>query len=385
MELPTFSQMEDVKKNFKRLALKYHPDINSHDSLAEERFKKINHAYQILSDPDKKRRYDSILKYQLSKPRYTFTPGNTPYSNSRQSRTYKYRKQGKKFNKKYNILTIAFFGLGILLFQIITQVNESRLKRNYEERAIKNSEIVEKSINSFEKGEFRNALALLNQISYTNSSKEVMILRERFLLFSDSISDYLMANEKYDSALYHLEIVLEHSLRMNPSVYTRISTCYRNMGNVETAITVLNSLLRANPNNLIAHKELASIYNYELGDYNLSLKHYESATKLIVRNYVDFYGKAYIAIINPRNHPKSDFDVFLEKSKIYYNLNEIDSSLIASKWATFLQPESPEAHYVQALCWVRKGKNKKACEEFKKIEQMGVILPLVDSLKNINC
>ncbi|KYH34522.1 chaperone protein DnaJ [Clostridium tepidiprofundi DSM 19306] len=50
----------DIKKAFKKLALKYHPDRNSGNKEAEEKFKEINEAYQILSDPEKKARYDQF-------------------------------------------------------------------------------------------------------------------------------------------------------------------------------------------------------------------------------------------------------------------------------------------------------------------------------------
>ncbi len=49
---------EDVKKAFRRLALEFHPDRNSGDTGAEERFKEINEAYSVLSDPDKRAQYD---------------------------------------------------------------------------------------------------------------------------------------------------------------------------------------------------------------------------------------------------------------------------------------------------------------------------------------
>ncbi|GGN03595.1 chaperone protein DnaJ 1 [Thermus composti] len=49
---------EEIKRAYRRLALKYHPDKNPGDKEAEERFKEINEAYAVLSDPKKRAQYD---------------------------------------------------------------------------------------------------------------------------------------------------------------------------------------------------------------------------------------------------------------------------------------------------------------------------------------
>ena len=52
------SSPDDLKKAFRQLALRYHPDRNPGDKSAEERFKEINEAYSVLSDPEKRQQYD---------------------------------------------------------------------------------------------------------------------------------------------------------------------------------------------------------------------------------------------------------------------------------------------------------------------------------------
>ncbi|HXC93788.1 MAG TPA: DnaJ domain-containing protein, partial [Geobacteraceae bacterium] len=51
---------EEIKKAFRKLAVKFHPDKNPGDKKAEDRFKEINEAYAVLSDPEKKSQYDQF-------------------------------------------------------------------------------------------------------------------------------------------------------------------------------------------------------------------------------------------------------------------------------------------------------------------------------------
>jgi len=56
--VPRNATEKEIKTAYKRLARKYHPDLNPGDKAAEEKFKEINEAYEVLSDPEKRKRYD---------------------------------------------------------------------------------------------------------------------------------------------------------------------------------------------------------------------------------------------------------------------------------------------------------------------------------------
>jgi DnaJ-class molecular chaperone len=51
---------KEIKQAFRKLARKYHPDVNPGDKAAEAKFKEINEANEVLSDPDKRRKYDEL-------------------------------------------------------------------------------------------------------------------------------------------------------------------------------------------------------------------------------------------------------------------------------------------------------------------------------------
>ena len=60
--VPRESSQDDIRKAHRRLVRRYHPDANPGDRLAEERFKEIQQAYEILSNPEKRREYDRNLR-----------------------------------------------------------------------------------------------------------------------------------------------------------------------------------------------------------------------------------------------------------------------------------------------------------------------------------
>lgn len=60
MGVPKNAPEDEIKKAYRKLAKKYHPDLNPGDKEAEQKFKEVNEAYEVLSDKDKRARYDQF-------------------------------------------------------------------------------------------------------------------------------------------------------------------------------------------------------------------------------------------------------------------------------------------------------------------------------------
>jgi curved DNA-binding protein len=86
--VPKNASAKDIKAAFRRLARKHHPDVNPGDKSAESKFKDVNEAYEVLGDPDKRKKYDELganwRMYEQAEragaapgggQRYTWSPG----------------------------------------------------------------------------------------------------------------------------------------------------------------------------------------------------------------------------------------------------------------------------------------------------------------------
>jgi molecular chaperone DnaJ len=63
LKVPRGASVEEIRKSYRKLARKYHPDLNPGDKSAEDRFKTVQHAYDVLSDPKKREMYDQVGFY----------------------------------------------------------------------------------------------------------------------------------------------------------------------------------------------------------------------------------------------------------------------------------------------------------------------------------
>ena len=123
---------DELKSSYKKLALKYHPDRNPNDKKAENMFKKISEAYDVLKNPTKRTEYDK-KRHKLNK---NFN-GNTSVKNSKNENINENRENTQKFDEFLftpdnfkNMFEKAFNIEGMSKFR--KKENENSIEKPYE-------------------------------------------------------------------------------------------------------------------------------------------------------------------------------------------------------------------------------------------------------------
>ncbi len=92
------ASQDDIRKAFKKLARKYHPDVAENKEEAEEKFKELNESYEVLSDPEKRKKYDRLGANWQHMSDFT-PPGAEGFGGSGQSgRGFEYHFDGTGFS-----------------------------------------------------------------------------------------------------------------------------------------------------------------------------------------------------------------------------------------------------------------------------------------------
>ncbi|NCU26134.1 J domain-containing protein [Candidatus Nomurabacteria bacterium] len=98
------ASQDEIKKAFRKSAKKYHPDANPNNKTAEEKFKEINEAYEVLGDSGKRKRYDDLQKEVKYRNGEEFDPSRSRYGNVR------YQQHTTASESDFSDFFNAFFG-----------------------------------------------------------------------------------------------------------------------------------------------------------------------------------------------------------------------------------------------------------------------------------
>ncbi len=341
----------EIKTAYKNLAKKYHPDKNPGSVWHEEQFKKINHAYQVLSDTYQKRIYDYRLEYELynrHKTTVNHKPKPSPqYTQQRtqqrpaQKKTSSYKKapdsgqysKDETFydpknlsEKKLNLLVVSYYIIAIALLGLYYEYQDN----------LKTQELFEKAQAYEQKEQYFNALGTYNAILALDI-KNAEAYEKRALV------KLKIEWEPYD-ILHDFNAAVELSGKPSPTLLFERSKCLMSMQQYDLALKDLEDLLKTK-SETFSHKDSAYFYKAEI---NFLYKNYPQA----ISNYTAFI----------KTHPNSG-EAHSNRAFCYYETKIYKAAVYDYNFSIQWQPENAEYYFYRAFAKFALKDSVNACKD----------------------
>ncbi|WP_375561299.1 DnaJ domain-containing protein [Bernardetia sp. OM2101] len=291
--IPELASQEEAKVAFKRLAVEYHPDKNPNNPVAEELFKQINEAYQVLSNPVAKENYDVTLRFVYS---YSYYANQRPKEADQNFQRYhtERHKDPKNTNLYSTLISITFI---VYMFLVVHSVHEF-LSRVYYYSALQSIEVEN----------YNEAIEELSYaIAYDHSFSTAYYLRaklyaEHFKFPNGALKDYTKA--------------IENALIQESDFYLERGIAYGQVDEKQGAITDFVTALDLSKYEQKTAREIADEYYNRLKEYELAIEIY---TTLIRQDSTQstYYEQRALAYANLQNDnlAQQDFETVIQKSE----------------------------------------------------------------------
>lgn len=375
--IPETASLAVIKSAFKRLAKQYHPDVNPHDLMAEEKFKQINEAYSVLSNGYQRQIYDAQLAGQ--RPRVfhqqtTYT--QQPYQRTRRRRPRPYHKAPKpKFSAKEERLS-NIYAFGFVAVMSVIGIIVNVLYNIAEERRINEAQAgllmgFEKSEELYFQGRIQSAVEELQLVKQEyEKMPKIKSFEYELVKASWEKSQTHYRNRSYDSALYHLLVSHTYNKLQSFDFYYQLATCYKEIGNTDQAIIILDDLLVRDNYNVKIINEIAHIYLEVEKDTAQSLKYFQLGAEIIFKKFQDVYGEGYRLFVTKERTPVYYFDTFSGLGALYFQNADFTNAIKMLEWACFLQPGHLPSHLSLARSYLYSDQQYLACKFYQKAKRI---------------
>ena len=360
---------EEIRLAFRKLAVKYHPDKNLGNRQAEEQFKRVNEAYQVLSDEDQKAAYDLKLSYQQVHQSYQqaqqHRPPPPPPVRRPQPPFYHRARATTRFSPQDERKSIGYaFGfIGLIAILVVAGVAINRMveRRNFEAKTERFDYLMGSMETFCYSGDVDSAVHYVRQMQRegllpgNKEDAEQMVLGKLYLFAQNSFIDEDYANTVYYGGLVNRRskngIIKELNLWMARS--------HQELGQSQQALARLDELIKQYPSEVQPFMEAARLVRAERP--RDAFRYYQGAIKVLTDQYEAKYGKAYMLAMPSSRIPAYHFEIFLEVGRFFYESREYELAEGLLVWANHINEEHEEGYKWLAATYRARGKQMRAC------------------------
>lgn len=376
--VPRTASQESIRVAFKKLALKYHPDRNPNNRVAEEKFKEISHAYDTLSNPEKRARYDLILSYSDATAYYT-KKSDAGYEN-----VYKYKKRKPATRPykyefgwtyiKHQMMAFGFvFIVAILVLTFQAIYNYQVEKEKARQEAIRTSRL-EAAVLNFRTGNYKASFdSIQHLIKVYPGEFDIRDSKRKLLKEIKAIAENNFNKGAYKEAAsnYKVATQYEEPYLVHQRLYFKLAICYEKLEEYQKAADILNRILIQDHENIKLNVELGKIYGTMLNNYTKAMEYYDRARRRVRYTLRSAYGNAYEIVINPEKLPDIYYEVYHGRSYVNQKLGNYEEAIKDSNWAIFFRRNSKDDYLIRGNLYHDLGENRNACEDWVTARNLG--------------
>ncbi len=382
------ASQREIKEAYRKLALRYHPDKNPDNAYAEERFKEISHAYHILRDPQRKAQHDHSLAYaafkqETAKATYTTYTSPPPYAYESPQQRARRRSRGNwqasgprpAVTSKKNLVATAWaFGIIIALALVVFGLTSYQSYHQEQVRARQDelaAGIYKEAEELFMQRNYEQSLKLLKTIDEQhNISYDAGHLRQNIFNTIEEEANQNYEQRNYRQAAAGFQLLADNKPEYDALTFAKLVSSYEMIPDYPHAISAYTEVIKAEPYTIEARLGIARLF-YNLGEHKKALEYYREASDIVIMEYQNLYGKAYALAVDPRRTPESHYQLHCRLGLTYSELGMFREAQSALKWAIFLRPEAPEAHFLMGNTFRKEGRSGEACKKWKEAKKHG--------------
>lgn len=381
----------EVQLAFRKLAFVYHPDKNPGNTAAEEKFKELNKVYQVLSDPVKRRRYDSLIRNSQqrkaenahrtsARPTRPYQPPRPPSPRKPKTEKESFKTQFQRFGKATALTLIVLFALNLFLNVANTKAYTRNSEKERQRIELQQVEL-EKIETSFSNRHYNTAFSNLRTLFSAYPSNEFIKNKyNNYLSQLNELSVEALQNQNIDEALGMVETLSQYTLDEDDQYEVTYLSARVNLelGSFQKSIDILEKIEPKNKNDYRPYFELALVYKNGLKDTEVADIYFQKTNKIIRESYIKRFGDAYYLVPEALSIPKKHYIVFYEKGINDFLRGDYQSSDIALKWATYCDPTKLEPYtYLGLSAWAQDRKEL-ACDIWKRTNSYSPNAQLTD-------